>query len=85
MTLADRLQQRPGLLAEHRQEDEILLGGREALGGLAHVLGARTDRLRVAAAGARAQRSPAATRRSDAGVVAVRAFHELPELVADGP
>ena len=41
VTLADRLQQRLGLLAEHREQHEILLGRRKALRRLANVVHAR--------------------------------------------
>ena len=84
MTLADGLQERLGLVAEHREKDEILLGRGEPGGRLAHVLGARgvfLDRRRLAAE----ELHRTAHRRLDrGGRRAVRARHELAELVEHG-
>ena len=84
VTLADRLQERLRLLAEHREQDEILLRRRKPIGGLADVVHARrivVERGRLAGQqldGAAHAGVDLARRRS----IATR--HELAELVEHG-
>ena len=84
VALADRLQQRLGLVAEHREQDEVLLARGEPLGGLAHVLGARRILVEAAAA-ARDERDGTGDRLLDRRRRdAVGALDEHPELVEHG-
>ncbi len=84
VALADRLEQRLRLAPEHGEQDEILLAGGEALGGLAHVLGTRRILVERGGVGTEQRHGPSDGVCDRGRRVAVGALDELAKLVEHG-
>ena len=84
MALANRLQERLRLLAEHCEQHQVLLARGQPVGGVEHVLGARRILFEGWCAGRQQPDGTLDSRLDRRRSLAVPAFDEQPELVQHG-